>query len=180
MTFWNFHFLKIFQWFSFVFRIWPPKSLSKNVWSKLSPTPTKIFCLDFFLRKPKTKLNCQKLLFFSKTFLFFDFLDHSDPHMILKKWCVPTNHRFQQPTKYFSNKIIVFGGSVFVHLYRGKNPSKKALLMLEKVLTKLFFNIWDSKFRIQHKCSGQQNPGFAGFPEIRPTLRPWISELKRS
>ena len=69
MTFWHFHFLKTFQRFSFVFRIWhfgSSKNLCQKVVHELSPTPTKIFVLDFFLRKDKLKLNLAKLLFFRK------------------------------------------------------------------------------------------------------------------
>ena len=51
---------------------------------------------------------------------------------------VDRNDRKIQKPKTFSKKLIVFGGTVFVHLYGAKNPSKKALSVLEKVLTKLF------------------------------------------
>ena len=58
--------------------------MSKKVWSKLSPTPKELFCLDFLLRKDEQKLYRQKLLIFSKTFLVFEFSGHSGRHVIFR------------------------------------------------------------------------------------------------
>ena len=56
----------------------------QNFWSKLSPTPNELFCLDFFLREDEKKLYRQKLFFFPNTFFIFDIFDHSDRHVIFQ------------------------------------------------------------------------------------------------
>ena len=81
-TFWSF--FNGFPLFSGSDILGSQKKRVQKVVRELSPTPRNIFCLDFFLRKLKQKLNWAKLLIFWKTFLFFDFFDHSDTHVILK------------------------------------------------------------------------------------------------
>ena len=87
----------------------------KKVWSKLSPTPKELFCLDFLLRKDEQKLYRQKLLIFSKTFLVFEFSGHSGRHVMFRCFFKPRvcrNDRKNRRRKIVLEKIIVFGGTV--------------------------------------------------------------------
>ena len=118
-----------FPLFSRSYILGPPKTLSKNFRSKLSPTSTNILCLDFFLRKPKIKLYRQKLLFFREKFFFFDFFDHSDTHVVKKKqrnitcrpeW--PENSK----TKNVFEKINSFWRYSFCSSLRSKKSKQKS------------------------------------------------------
>ena len=113
----------------------------KNFRSELSPTPNSLFCLDFSSVKMKTNCTAKNYYFFRKRFrsLIFSIIPTDTSFsMIEKMWRVCRNDRKNRRSKKFSQKIIVFGGTVCFHLYRGKNPSKKDCLVLEKVLTENF------------------------------------------